>query len=168
MWVGSIRLRVRTKDAPNAGTDNLVRATVVRDGRELVSLLLDYVDEDDLERGALRDYNYISSLPRINDATPQLPDGIGQDPMPYPSYGIEFSHGLHGHLRLRLNIGGDDMWIKDNVDLDVREIQVRNTSFDTVAWQEDSTWTYLGTWSQDVTLSTDFFEGFSTWDLALT
>ena len=35
MWIGSIRLVVETKDAPDAGTDSLVQATVVRDGTDL-------------------------------------------------------------------------------------------------------------------------------------
>jgi hypothetical protein len=32
MWMGAIRLVVETGDTPNAGTDRLVQATVIRDG----------------------------------------------------------------------------------------------------------------------------------------
>ena len=108
MWVGAIRLTVRTEDAPFAGTDSLVRATVIRDGTELRILNLDYPTEDDLERGAIRNYDYIgpTKLPRKNDQTPELPDGIGRIPMPYPGYGFEFSNGLSGHLNIRLRIAG--------------------------------------------------------------
>jgi len=35
MWIGSIRLTVETKDAPDAGTDSLVQAVILRDGNEL-------------------------------------------------------------------------------------------------------------------------------------
>jgi hypothetical protein len=49
MWIGSIRLIVETKDAPFAGTDSLVQATILRDGTELRVLNLDYPTENDLE-----------------------------------------------------------------------------------------------------------------------
>lgn len=131
MWIGSIRLIVETKDEPYAGTDSLVRATILRNGNELRVLRLDYPTEDDLERGAIRNYDYMgpTKLPRRNDKTHELPDGIGQIPMPYPGYGFEFSDGLSGHLKIRLRIHGDDMWIKDNVDLYVRFIRNKATSF---------------------------------------
>ncbi|HEY9834044.1 MAG TPA: hypothetical protein V6D26_26060 [Stenomitos sp.] len=170
MWIGSIRLIVETKDAPFAGTDSLVQATILRDGAELRVLNLDYPTEDDLEPGAIRNYDYIgpTKLPRRNDLTPELPPGVGQNPMPYPGYGFEFSNGLNRHLKIRLRIRGDDMWIKDNVDLYVRFIRQRATSFDTLAWQEDSDWTYIASWTQDVAMSTDKSEGVTTWNLNLT
>lgn len=164
MWVGAIRLEVATKDAPDAGTDSRVLAVIVRDGTELLRLALDYPDEDDLEAGADRFYRY-TNLPWINDETPPLPDGVGQSPMPYPDYGIEFSGGLKGHLRVRLRIGGSDMWIKDFVKLSIREIREVATSFDTFAWREDTQWKYLGSWPKDVALSTDSDEGYSVFDL---
>ncbi|HSK70467.1 MAG TPA: hypothetical protein VK892_02140 [Pyrinomonadaceae bacterium] len=151
------------------GTDNLVQASVIRDGTVLRVLNLDYPTEDDLERGAIRNYDYSgpTKLLRRNDKTPELPPGIGQIPMPYPGYGFEFSNGLNGHLRLRLRIRGDDMWIKDNVDLYVRFIRQVATSFDTLAWVEDSFWTYIASWTQDVAMSTDSDEGVTTWNLIL-
>ena len=169
MWIGAIRLVVATEDAPNAGTDSLVQATILRDGSELRVLNLDYPAEDDLEPGAIRNYEYIgpTKLPRRNDRTPELPPGIGRNPMPYPGYGFEFSNGLNSHLRIRLRIRGDDMWIKDNVDLYVKLIRQRATSFDTLDWQEDAHWTYIASWSQDAAMSTDSSEGFTTWTLNL-
>lgn len=106
MWIGAVRLIVATKDALDAGTDGLVQATVLRDGAALRVLNLDYPSEDDLEPGAIRNYDYIgpTKLPRRNDKTPELPPGIGQNPMPYPGYGFEFSNGVNGHLVLRLHI----------------------------------------------------------------
>ena len=169
MWIGSIRLTVRTKDAPNAGTDSLVQGGVLRDGNQLLLLNLDYPTENDLERGAIRNYDYMgpTKLPRQNDKTPQLPPGIGQNPMPYPGYGLEFSSGMNGHLTIRLRIRNDDMWIKDNVDLYVRPIRRVATSFDTLAWIEDPDWTYVASWTQDVAMSTDSREGMATWNLKL-
>lgn len=170
MWIGAIRLTVHTKDARDAGTDSLVQARVLRNGDELRVLNLDYPSEDDLERGAIRNYDYSgpTRLPRRNDRTPELPPGIGQNPMPYPGYGFEFSHGMNGHLTLQLHIRGDDMWIKDNVDLYVRQIRLRATSFDTLAWQEDSDWNYVASWTRDVAMSTDSDEGATRWNLVLT
>jgi hypothetical protein len=170
MWIGSMRLTVQTEDAPYAGTDSLVQAVVLRDGVQLRVLNLDYPTENDLERGALRNYDYMgpTKLPRRNDQTPELPPGIGQIPMPYPGYGFEFSNGLAGHLRIRLRTNGDDMWIKDNVDLYVRQIRQVATSFDTLDWQEDTFWTYVSSWPQDVAMSTDSSEGFTSWNLVLT
>jgi hypothetical protein len=169
MWIGAIRLVVGTKDARFAGTDSLVQATVLRDGNSLRVLNLDYPTEDDLERGAIRNYDYSgpTKLPRRNDGTPELPPGIGQNPMPYPGYGFEFSSGMNGHLRIRLRIRGNDMWIKDNVDLYVRAIRRVATSFDTLDWQEDSNWTYIASWTQDAAMSTDPREGTTTWTLNL-
>jgi hypothetical protein len=166
MWMGAIRLDVATKDAPYAGTDNLVTAKIVRDGSGLLKLKLDYPTENDLERGAERAYYYYN-LPWINDQTPPLPDGIGQIPMPYPDHGIEFSGGLKNHLQLRLHIYGDDMWIKDSIDAYVKEIREVATSFDTYGWTEDKEWEYIGTWSKDIALSQDSSEGFTNLNLNL-
>lgn len=166
MWIGSMLLRVATLNAPTAGTDSLVTSDIVRNGAELLRLRLDYRTEDDLEPGAVRDYTYFA-LPRRNDATPQLPPGIGQSPMPYPDFGVEFSNGVNGHLRLRLRIHDDDMWIKDDVALYVREVRRIATSFDTLAWVEDASWRFLGHWSRDVAMSTDGGEGVAVWNLVL-
>jgi hypothetical protein len=169
MWIGAIRLVVGTKDKPYAGTDSLVQASVLRNGSSLRVLNLDYPSENDLERGAIRAYDYSgpTKLPRRNDKTPELPPGIGQIPMPYPGYGCEFSDGLSGHLKLKLQIKGSDMWIKDFVDLYVRFIRQKATSFDTLAWIEDDYWTYVGSWTQDVAMSKDSSEGKTTWTMAL-
>lgn len=169
MWIGAIRLVVETQDTPSAGTDSLVQATILRDGTELRVLNLDYPTEDDLEPGAIQNYDYSgpTNLPRRNDKTPELPPGIGQSPMPYPGYGFEFSNGMNGHLNIWLRIRNDDMWIKDKVDLYVRFIRQVATSFDTLAWQEDSFWTHIASWTQDVAMSTDSSEGVTTWTLIL-
>lgn len=166
MWVGSIRVGVLTADQTDAGTDSLVQAEVLRDGQQISTLSLDYATEDDLERGAFRDYFYPNVHPH-NDKTPMLPPGVGQNPMPYPDFGYEFSHGLAGHLVLRLHIHGDDMWVKDNIDLAIKQVRQVATSFDTLAWHQDAAWSSVGSWAQDVALSTDSGEGVTTWTLGL-
>ena len=169
MWIGAIRLVVQTKDAAFAGTDSTVQCVIMRDGHQLRVLNLDHSGEDDLERGTTRNFDYrgAKKMPRRNDQTPELPEGIGQDPMPYPDHGFEFSHGLKGHLTLKLRMTGDDMWIKDKVDLFVVFISRQPTSFDTEEWQEDSHWTHIASWTQDVAMSTDSSEGTTTWNLLL-
>jgi hypothetical protein len=59
-------------------------------GSELGVLNLNYPDEDDLEPGTIRNYDYMvpAKLPRRNDKTSELPPGISQFPMPYPGYGF--------------------------------------------------------------------------------
>ena len=74
---------------------------------------------------------------------------------------------MKGHLTVQLRIHGDDMWIKDNVDLFVREIRQNATSFDTLNWQEDASWTYVATWSKDIAMSTDSDEGYKTVNMNL-
>jgi hypothetical protein len=166
MWIGSLKLRVHTEDASNAGADHLLRATDVRDGAELVHLRLDYATENDLERGAQRDYVYLE-LPRRNDETPELPDGIGQWPAPFPDFGVEFSHGFAGHLQLRLRIAAGDTWIKDKVELWVKRVRRVGVGIDTVFWKEDTTWTCVGSWGQDAAAGTDPSEGHAIWNLAV-
>jgi hypothetical protein len=169
MWIGSIALIAATKNVANAGTDSLVQARILRNGTALRVLNLDYEELDDHERGDDRSYIYSgpAKLPRKNDLTPELPPGIGRIPMPYPGYGFEFSEGLSGHLTIQLRIDGDDMWIKDRIDLYVKIVRLRATSFDTLAWLEDPEWTYIATWNQDVPMSTDEDEGVTTWTLGL-
>jgi hypothetical protein len=167
MWIGSLRLRVRTLDRKHAGTDNLITATLRRDDEEIETLALDYPTENDLERGAVRNYDYFgpSKLPRNNDETPEFPGNVGQNPPPFPSYGIEFSHGIQHHFAMRLEIHGDDMWIGDKVELFVREIRLKSTSFDTFEWQEDTNWTPIAVWDKNIRMSTDSDEGLTLWDL---
>lgn len=163
-WITKIGFRVWTDAAPYAGTDNLVLVNLMRDGDTKERLRLDYAHLDDLEPNSRRFYGF--QIPRRHlDKTKPLPDGIGQIPSPYPATGIEFSADLRGHLKCQLEIKGDDLWIKDRVDIYVKYISLKATSFDTVEWLEDAFWTRLGIWGQDVTLSRDSGEGFTRWNL---
>lgn len=166
MFISRIGFQVTTKDAPNAGTDSLLTMEVLRNGNHLWTGRLDFPDLNDNERGDSRFYGYtFRSL--FLDRTPHLPDGIGRIPMPYPDRGMEFSDGLNGHLRCRLHNNGDDMWIKDQVNVHVRIIRQRATSFDTLDWIEDNDWTFVGSFTQDVALSTDSREGVERWTMAV-
>jgi hypothetical protein len=170
MWIGAIRLVVHTKDAPDAGTDNLVTFGVLRDGIKLHGYKLDFPTEDDLERGAIRAYDYsgAAKLPRINDKTPELGDGVGQSPMPFPGFGFEFSSGLANHLTLQLEIHGPDMWIKDSVSLFIKQLRVGPTGFDTLDWKLDPDFSFVASWTKDIAFSTDSSEGTTKMNLKLT
>jgi hypothetical protein len=50
----------------------------------------------------------------------------------------------------------------------VQQIREQATSFDTLAWIQDSEWHYVATWSRDVAMTTDSSEGVTTWNLQLT
>jgi hypothetical protein len=163
MWIGEIRLVVVTKNVSHAGTDSLVNAVLLRDDNPLVTLRLDRRRVDDLERGSTNDFRFLN-LPRLNDHTPELPPSVLQFPMPYPPSGIEFSNGLPGHLKFRLTIGGDDMWIKDRVDLFINQFQFTSEAQD---WVLDQGWSAIGSWGQDVKMSTDFWEGSDKWILGV-
>jgi hypothetical protein len=164
MWIAAIGFQVSTANTTYAGTDSLLTVEILRDDSNLITGRLDYTDQDDHERGDSRFYGY--TIPQLFlDKTPPLPDGVGQIPAPYPEPGMEFSNGIAGHLKCRLRIGNDDMWIKDQVDIYVRYIKRVATSFDTLDWQLDADWTYLGAWTQDVKMSTDSSEGPASWTL---
>lgn len=167
MWIGSIRIGVLTGSGRDDGTDGLVQAAVLRDGAEIWRGNLDYLSENDLERETYRDYWYPRLHPQSFHKTEPLPDGLGQSPMPYPDYGLEFSDGLQGHFRLKLIIRNRDTWVKDEVDLAIREIQRQADGFDMYNWGEDPTWTDLGIWTQDVAMSQDPAQGKATWSLKL-
>ncbi len=55
MWVGAIRVLVRTKDARYVATESLVGAAILRNGNRL-RVLKDHPFRSDLEPGAIRAY----------------------------------------------------------------------------------------------------------------
>ena len=72
------------------------------------------------------------------------------------------------NAKLHTNNGvNEDMWIKDSVDLYIREIRQKAEGIDTLYWQEDSKWTFIGNWGQDFAMSSDSDEGIQTLNLAL-
>ena len=162
-WISEIMFRVVTEDSVDAGTDSLLTVEIFRGGDHLVTGRLDFRHLDDYERDDDRFYNFVIPDRHLH-RTPPLPDGIGRIPSPYPETGMEFSDGLAGHLRCRLRIHNDDMWIKDNVEIWVKEVRLR-WSGDSAAWHEDERHRRLGSWGQDVAMSTDGDEGPHTWTL---
>jgi hypothetical protein len=150
-------LTVKTKDAPYAGTGDLVQAIFKRDGERLGTFDLAKPGVDDHERGDERNYDFegASNLPRRTDETLELQPGVQSDPMPYPPYGFEFSNDLEGHLVIRLQTDGDNMWIKDNVDFYIKQFRVVETASGAEDWRVDISWHYIKSWDRDVSISLD-------------
>ncbi|HEX3250127.1 MAG TPA: hypothetical protein VHS05_11915 [Pyrinomonadaceae bacterium] len=167
MWIAAIRLKVLTKDARYAGTDDLVQAIFSRDDHVVTTFNLDKPGVDDHEPGDERRYVFsgASNLPRDTDQTVELQPGVREDPMPYPPFGFEFSNGLDDHLVIRLQVVGNDMWVKDRVDFDIKQIRLVNTASNTRDWGVDPSWSHVKTWNPDVRLSLDPREGLPFMDL---
>lgn len=148
VWIGAIRLAV---DGPARGA---VKVTLLRDGSPLLRLLCEAPGPSAF------------SLPRVNDLTPQLPDGGAQLPLPYPPHGIEFTHGLRGHLALELTAGGEPAEL-GTIELAVRELRLGGHRFQALQWDEDADWTPLGLWRLDPEEAADTASGLLSWALEL-
>lgn len=85
-------------------------------------------------------------------------DGIVSWPAgrPFPN-AIEFQHQVQGSLKFRFEIFGDDLWVKDNIDAYVRYTHPRHIpgTIDAQEWVENAFWTHIGTFSRDVSMSTN-------------
>lgn len=151
MWIGSIRLDVRTEHEPGAGTDDMVVATLLRDGEEIAELKLDRPGKPDLDRGTARPYVYAHlDLNGVHDAYPTPVQ---------PKYGVEFPDGLKGHLALRLSHSSGDLWVMDELILFVKELDKESGG----PWFEHDKWTFVKSFSRDVALSAHPLEGSLTW-----
>jgi hypothetical protein len=138
-----------------SGTDSTVKIEVWRDQDLIKRLNLEPGNTPRLNRGELTDYYWIF----------QSPDDIGVaisgTAVPYS---VPFPNGVAGHLRVKLVAQGDDAWEKVSIDSIVTTGNLRYVpgTIDEVVWVEDYQDFYFG---QDVVLSTDSGEGYTTWTL---
>ncbi|MFN8372737.1 MAG: hypothetical protein U0694_07650 [Anaerolineae bacterium] len=162
MWVGSIRVRVRTKAASTASTDSPVIAAIMRDTIALYAFFLNPEFRTfarpnlEISSGTDRDF-FQYSLPKSSDSP--VPD----EPGGQPPYGLEFGSGLAEHCTLKLRIFGNDLWITDEVELLIRElhpVHLPETS-KAFTWVEETNWKSVGLWSKDIRISSDTSEGFA-------
>jgi hypothetical protein len=146
---------IKTGDQWWSGTDTQIKIEILRDDTLLKRL--------NLEPG---------STPRLNRSEQttyywefQNPDGVGVSVSGtvVPFY-EQFPNGIRGHLKVRLIAKGDDAWEKDWIDSSVYFGELRHVpgTIDSFVWNEDWESFFFG---QDVVLSTDRSEGFSTWTL---
>jgi hypothetical protein len=161
MWIGAVRLVVKTKDRRFAGTDSEVQMGVLRNGWELAYGPLDKASVDDHERGDERAYDFIFN-DWFNDRTQPIDFDPSPNPPPYPDRGIEYSNGLGGHFGIRLRIMGADMWIKDELHIYTKQIRLKSTSQSEPSWRIDADWHYEGSSLTDVRMSTDWWNDANT------
>lgn len=169
MWIGAIRFSIRTGDLPSTGTHSLVQVRVLRDEDVLTIFPLDAPPEIGLPHESIMTFELVGPdwLPRHNDETPNYPPGYAANPMPYPSYGFEFSHGLPGHMRLQLWIDGDDAFQWMWVDLAVKVIREVDTQFGFKIWKRHPFWQEVQLWEPEsyVTMSSNPNKGYPVYEL---
>lgn len=138
-----------------SGTDTTVKIEIYRDQDLIKRLNLEPGNTPRLNRGELANYYWIF----------QSPDDIGVSisgtTVPYS---VAFPNGVDGHLRVKLIAQGDDAWEKVSIDSYVTTGNLRYVpgTIDEFVWVEDYQEFFFG---QDVVLSTDSGEGFTTWTL---
>ena len=162
MWIGSIRLVVPAgagnRPAPRAvgvPAAAVVPVALLRDGLEVARLRLD-LPEDGATAFASRTCDYLR-LDRASDRTPLMLHDAGGRLLPYPEYGVEYSQGLFGHLRVRLLTDARTAASLEGVTMFVHRLRHRVVGPRQVAWVEDEDWSFLGTWGCGIPLSHHVF-----------
>lgn len=163
-WVSEIGWDIKTSNVPFAGTDTPIIVEILRDDAPVIALYIEPGNTSRLNRGESQFYWW-----RFQGAIfAPNPSGIGvsHGGEGFP-HGVEFPHGIQGHLKCRLRAWGDDMWIKDNIGGYVRYARLVGVpgTIDSTIWVDDFDWTFIGNFAQDVALSTDSREGHETWTL---
>jgi hypothetical protein len=158
MWIGSIRLVVPTGAPGGSGSraveppsGAVVPVVLLRDGLEVSRLRLDIPDHR-AGTAASRTYDYLR-LDRVSDRTPLLLHDAGGHLLPYPEYGVEYSQGLYGHLRVRLLTDPRTAASLEGVTMFVHRLRHRVVGPRRIAWVEDEDWSFLGTWGCGIPLS---------------
>lgn len=138
-----------------SGTNTQIKIEILRDGSLVKRLNLEPGNTPRLDRSELATYYWVF----------QNPDGIGVSisgtAVPYYE---RFPNGVRGHLQVRLIAKGDDAWEKEWISSNVYTGELRYVpgTIDSFVWNEDWETFFFG---QDVVLSTDRSEGFTTWTL---
>lgn len=153
--VSRIDWKFFTSTQEGSGTDSEVSLEISRDGNLIVA-----VDDEPGETARLDRGEIATRFWQFQD-----PSGIGVAvsgvAVPYTE---DFPNGVQGHLTVRIRIHGDDAWRKQRIESNVwsGELQGVPGTIDSVQWVETP---QLFVFSQEVVLSTNNGEGFTTWDL---
>jgi hypothetical protein len=138
-----------------SGTDDTVKLEIQRNNTLIKRLNLEPGHTPRLNRDEGATYYWIF----------QSPDGLGVSvsgtAVPYYE---TFPDGVAGHLSVKLVAKGDDAWEKVSIQSTVYTGNLRHVpgTIDSYRWVEDYETFFFG---QDVVLSTDKSEGFSSWTL---
>jgi hypothetical protein len=138
-----------------SGTDTAVKIEIYRDQDLIKRLNLEPGNTPRLNRGEFANYFWIFESPD------DIGVAISGTAVPYS---VTFPNGVAGHLRVKLIAQGDDAWEKVSIDSFVTTGNLRYVpgTIDAYAWIEDFQEFFFG---QDVVISTDSGEGFTTWTL---
>jgi len=153
--VTRIDWRVETGHQWWSGTDDTVKIEIWRDSTLIKRLNLEPGDTSRLDRSENTNYYWVF----------QDPDGLGVSVSgTVVPYSVSFPNGVNGHLKVKLVAKGDDAWEKIAIDSTVTTGQLKHVpgTIDSMKWIEDYDSFYFG---QDVVLSTDSDEGYTTWTL---
>src|SRR5215213_5222962 len=153
--VTKIDWTIKTGEQSWSGTDTQVQIEIYRDDDLIIRLNLEPGRTPRLDNGELQTYFWVF----------QSPDGLGVavSGTVVPYY-VVFPNGIAGHLRVKFIARGDDAWEKDWIESAVYSGELRHVpgTIDAFQWVEDWQTFFFG---QDVVLSTDRAEGFTTWTL---
>lgn len=161
-YIHEIGWQIDTAGAQYSGTDSRVSTTILRDNAAVITLNIEPGNTQRLHRGESSFYWWRFAGTNFVDS--DIVSWIAG--LPFPD-GVEFPDDVHGHLKCRFRIYGDDLWRKDQIIGYVRYMTYHHIpgTIDSFAWVPDINWTQVGVFGQDVVLSTDSSEGFSTWTL---
>jgi hypothetical protein len=154
-YITSIRFRIITRDWRGAGTNDQVAVTILRDGQNVQSWSLEPGGTTRLDRGEDRYYTcnfsrvYLEPISSISGSEGPRPNGV------------EFHQGISGHLTCRLTIFGNDTWITDRIIVQVKYAHREHVAgtIDSFRWVTDRHWTRIGTFEDDIHMSTDADDG---------
>ena len=145
---------IHTSSEESAGTDSRLTCELLRDDQRVFTIILEPGNTTRLDRGLGDVLYYTFTSPFLVAPTiPSLSQGV---------VGVEFPEGFAGHLRMRLRNEGDDLWIKDTINVYGRVGELfRDDEGGALLVQHHGT-VDLGSFTRRQTLSTDPSEGFPT------
>ncbi len=153
--VTKITWRIKTGASWWSGTNTKLKMEIWRDGQMLKRLNVEPGNTSRLDRAT--DVTYYWEF--------ENPSNIGVSYSGFtPPYTEQFANGVQGHLKVKFIATGDDAWEKDEIESTVYSGVIRHVpgTIDSLFWEEDRQRFFFG---QDVVLSTDSGEGFTTWTL---
>lgn len=159
LMIRGLRWDISTSNDPGAGTDARLACEIFRDGNYLFRVNLEPGETERLDRGTFFSLYYMFTQPFY--ALP-IDQGIAQGVV-----GIEFPQGIAGHLSLKLQIYGDDKWVKDRIEVYARlgELIRDEEGGGLLVYDDKNDWEFIGFFGQKTSLSTNPDEGFTSWRL---
>lgn len=154
--LAAIAWDIQTSAEQFAGTDNKIVCEVLRDDAKIFTVILEAGNTTRLDRGLVDALVYHFTRPFLVFPTEEsLSGGV---------IGIEFPNGFAGHLKMRLRNTGDDLWIKETINVygRVGELHRDDEGGALLVFDERNQWVDLGSFTKRKVLSTDPSEGTTT------